>query len=103
MEKYIIKLFMVEQIFTQNNNAVDKIPFKQRNLFQAYLMNMMDVKRGEHNLQEKWTNKNAGRISEIIDDTSNKNYEIIKDLITNEKYDEASKYVLEELDREIYH
>ena len=75
----------------------DRIPTKERNDFQFFLMEKRGVERGDHEAQGKWLKKYGKSVSDIIDNTENKD---IRDFIMTGNYDEASKFVIEILEKE---
>jgi hypothetical protein len=78
----------------ENNKVID---IKYRNPFQVYLMLEMGVIKGNTESEMKWINENRKLVSGIIDGKVGEDFEKIKPLIIEGKYEEASEYVLKTL------
>ncbi len=94
----------IEQNNIQEKQKIDieRIPMKERNVFQVYLMGKMGVMHGETESQETWAEKYAKLVSDIIDGKNGENNAIIKPLIAEGRYEEASEYVMKILNDKIY-
>lgn len=103
MEKINNKYMKNEQ---ENMNNIDRIPLKERSLFQSFIVHKMGAEHGKNNMPDNW-HEVAGLISNVIDDASSEDHEIIKNLIFEGDYEAASKYVLKALESKqkniIYH
>ena len=81
---------------------MQRIPLKERNLIQYFVTKAIFGDRPDNISKEEWGTKtsdwylkNGETISDIINNTNNKN---IRDLIMTGKYQEASDLVIEMLD-----
>jgi len=85
-------------MYEQNNSMViESVPLKERNLFQRYLMEKMGVRHGDPKSQTDWSVKYARIVSNIIDDKNREDHEMIRTLIGEGKYEEASRLFFEDL------
>ena len=78
---------------------IDRIPLAERMPFHVALMKLDGYNRGveDHEISRIWTEENAGRVSDIIDDADRLDHEKLKKLIMShdqEKINEAAAYVL---------
>ena len=77
------------------NNTIekvtDRIPLKERNEFQSFLIEITIGKKASLEDKLEWAIKNGKLVSDIIDNTQNEN---IRSLIMVGKYKEASELVL---------
>ncbi|MBA4320481.1 MAG: hypothetical protein C0412_18945 [Flavobacterium sp.] len=88
---------MLNNMQEQNSNSTEGIALKERNLFQVFFMVKMGVKPYDYQSEREWTEKYAKLVSDIIDDKSREDNKIIRFLIEEGNYEEASKYVLKAL------
>ena len=85
-----------------NKAVIDRIPLTERNAFQVCLLKLMGAEHGKPELQIELSEKFAKTISNIIDNTSRTDNELIRGLIMSHKYDEAAEIVDGILKREVY-
>ena len=76
---------------------IERIPLTERNAFQTFLMQEMGAKRGDYESQREWVEKYAKLVSDIIDDASREDNKIIRPLIMDGKFKEATEHVLKAL------
>jgi len=95
---------MLGNIQEQNTSLIERIPLKERNAFQVFLMKKVGMDRGQenHDVSEEWAMKYAGKVSEIIDDVNREDNKIIRPLIMRGDYEEASEHVLKALEEKKY-
>ena len=75
-------------------NKMERLPLKERNEFQIFLMKNMLGSGSSNEGQIAWADAYAKKVSEIIDNPENKE---IREFIMGGKYEEAGEMVKEML------
>lgn len=81
------------------NNIEERIPLKDRGLFQSFIAQKLGHQHGDEKMPEDWINTVIS-ISKIIDDSKGEDHQVIRSLIMEGDYEKASEYVLKALEQE---